>query len=394
VELVHIPQNGATDGEAFDKIVAGWHERQSRIRVAIEAPGNSTYLRLDTLLAAGTPPDANWTQGSRWLEYVVRGAYKDLTSLVQRDRSFAADKIIPKSYDDQVRYQGKSYVVPMNTASYVMYYNKELFRRAGGRAPAEGWTWDDWFAAAERLSTGSGDQRQFGATVYSNFKWNVPWLKQIQKDGWDHNIAPTKSLLDDREIVDAMRIQAEMRTRYKYAPMPADNAAFAGGRVAMDVNGDWVMASLKRAGRDDWDVAVLPKKKRIATAFYVQGNVMGTSAKHPDAVWEWLKYITTDDAQRHVVETSARMPVTPEQAQKLWVPLAKASFGVEHPEVFLKQWEYGSSYFNSDLTVRLEQEALDPGFKKVMEGQASVQDGLVETARLATEILRASRLRA
>jgi hypothetical protein len=88
------------------------------------------------------------------------------------------------------------------------------------------------------------------------------------------------------------------------------------------------------------------------------------------------------------------MPVTPEQAQKLWVPLAKASFGVGHPEVFLKQWEFGSSYFNSDLTLRLEQEALDPGFKKVMEGEAAVLDGLAETARLATELLKSSRLAA
>lgn len=311
---------------------------------------------------------------------------------MQKDRAFPADKVLLKSYDDQVKYQNKTYVLPMNTAGFVMYFNKEMFSRAGVRTPADGWTWDDWFGAAEKLTTGTGDQKQFGATVYSNYKWNVVWMKQIQKEGWDRNVAPTKSLLDDREIVDAMRRQADMRTRFQYAPLPADNASFAAGRVAMDVNGDWQMPTLKRAGRADWDVAVLPKGKRAATAFFVQGNAAAATTKQPDALWEWLKYITTEEAQRHVVETSGRTPITPELGQKLFVPVAKENFGVGHPEVFLKQWEYGSSYFNSALTARLEREVLDPGFKQVMEGQAPVVDGLAETARLATELLKSSRV--
>ena len=57
----------------------------------------------------------------------------------------------------------------------------------------------------------------------------------------------------------------------------------------------------------------------------------------------------------------------------------------------LKQWEIGTTRFSSDLTSRLEKEALDPGMKQIMEGQIAVGPGLAETTRLANEILKSSK---
>jgi multiple sugar transport system substrate-binding protein len=391
IDLRHIPQNSVKDGEAFRRAVDDFNQRQSRIRVIVEEPGDNSYVKFDTLIAAGTPPDAAWTQASQWPAYLARGALLDLTPIVQRDRSFPADRVYPKVHDDQTKFRGRIYVVPNNTGGFVTYFNKEMFDRAGVPYPKEGWTWDDYFHVAEKLTTGTGDQKQFGGTVYSNYKWNVPWTKQINKEGWDRVLAPTKCLLDDAEIVDAMRRQAELRTRFQHAPMPADNATFANGRVAMVINGEWNMWDLRQAGQVRWDMTVLPKGKRAATLLFVQGNMVSVSTKHPDEVWEWLKELTGEQAQRYVVESAGRMPITPELAQKLFVPYAKEKYGAEHPEVALKQWEIGTTYVSSDLTSRLEKEALDPGMKQIMEGQVAVAPGLAETARLANEILKSSK---
>lgn len=391
VEVRHIPQNSVKDGEAFQKAADAYNQRQSRIRVITEAPGDNVYVKFDTLIAAATPPDAVWTQASQWPAYVARGALLDLTPIVQRDRSFPADRVYPKVHDDQTKFRGKIYVVPNNTGGFVMYFNKDMFDRAGVPYPKEGWSWDDYFRVAEKLTTGSGDQKQFGATVYSNYKWNVPWTKQINKEGWDRILAPSKCLLDDSEIGDALRRQAELRLRFQYAPLPADNASFANGRVAMNINGEWNMWDLRQAGRVPWDMAVLPRARRAATLLFVQGNIVSAATKHPDQVWEWLKELTSEEAQRYVVESAGRMPITPELAQKLFVPHAREKYGAEHPEVALRQWEIGTTHFSSDLTSRLEKEALDPGMKQIMEGQIAVAPGLAEVTRLGNEILKSSK---
>ena len=188
-----------------------------------------------------------------------------------------------------------------------------------------------------------------------------------------------------------MRRQADLRLRFQYAPLPADNASFANGRVAMNINGEWNMWDLRQAGRVRWDMAVLPRNKRAATLLFVQGNMVSSATRHPDQVWEWLKELTSEGAQRHVIESAGRMPITPELAQKLFVPYAKEKYGAEHPEVALKQWEIGTTHFSSDLTSRLEREALDPGMRQIMEGQIAVAPGLAGVTRLATEILKSSK---
>src|SRR4030095_9905579 len=70
VEVRHIPQNSVKDGEAFPRAVEDFNRRQSRIRVVTEEPGDNSYVKFDTLIAAGTPPDAAWTQASQWPAYV------------------------------------------------------------------------------------------------------------------------------------------------------------------------------------------------------------------------------------------------------------------------------------------------------------------------------------
>lgn len=392
VEIRHVPQNSVKDEEAFRRIAEAFNQRQQKVRVVAEAPGDNSYVKLDTLIAGGMPPDAAWTQGSQWMRYLAQGVLLDLAPIVSKDRSFPADKIFIKAHDEQTKFRGKTYVMPLNTGGFALYFNKDLFDRAGVRYPSDGWTWDDWFRTAEKLTSSSGDQKQWGHTVYSNYKWNVPWMKQIQKEGWDRPMAPAKCQLDDPAIVDAMRRQADMRLRYQYAPMPADGTDFYKGRVAMNISGEWEMWRLRQEGRVKWDVAVLPRNKRAATLLFVQGSMVLNTTRAPDAIWTWLKELTTEDAQRQVIQASSRMPATPELAQKLFLPYAQQEFGAEHPDVFMKQWEYGTTHFSSDLTSRLEKEALDPGMKSVMEGQIGVQDGLAEITRLANEILKSSKL--
>ncbi len=49
---------------------------------------------------------------------------------------------------------GKTYAIPYRQDSWVLYYNKALFTKAGVQPPDGSWTWDDYATAAKELTTG------------------------------------------------------------------------------------------------------------------------------------------------------------------------------------------------------------------------------------------------
>jgi multiple sugar transport system substrate-binding protein len=80
----------------------------------------------------------------------------------------------------------------------------------------------------------------------------------------------------------------------------ADNA-FEKGQVAMNIDGEWRIASIAADAPKglDWGVAPLPvldSKPELYGAGYVSGNVIGVSrnSKNPEAAWQFIKYLTTN----------------------------------------------------------------------------------------------------
>ena len=53
---------------------------------------------------------------------------------------------------------GGYYGFPQGFATEIMYYNKDMFDAAGVAYPTDDWTWDDYTAAAEKLTKADGSQ--------------------------------------------------------------------------------------------------------------------------------------------------------------------------------------------------------------------------------------------
>ncbi|MGH2371411.1 MAG: extracellular solute-binding protein, partial [Chloroflexota bacterium] len=325
VTIRHIPWNATKDIQAPQDVVEIFAAKQPRITVAVEPPAANVYEKLDTLLAADQAPDTIYLQGWRWQEYAVRGAVLNLTPLLRKDRGFSASTVLTKPHLDQTTWQDGTYMIPNDTGGYVLYFNKDLFNRAGMAYPSDRWTWDDWFQAAERLTTGEGDAKIYGYEAQRPWRRNSWWIKQAGKEAWDRIVAPTKSLLDDAVVIDTIQRQVDMVHRYRYSPVPGTKEVnIYTGRTAMKVEGDWIMWRFRQDQRIPWDIAPLPKHKQRATVLLVHGSSGMAGTKHPDAAWEWLKFYTTEEAQRAHVLATGRVPITPELAKKIFLPYAES----------------------------------------------------------------------
>ena len=101
--------------------------------------------RLATDIAGGTPPDIS-VIATRWvLDYVQNNIAEPLDGYIKPEfRSrFYENLLKPGTVD------GKTYLLPILASTRALYYNKDLYQKAGVAAAPK--TWDDVRAASEKI---------------------------------------------------------------------------------------------------------------------------------------------------------------------------------------------------------------------------------------------------
>ena len=133
----------------FKTLADGFHALHPNVTVNIKEYDPANYDTLLTAdLGANSAPDII-TQKTfkQFFSYVDGGALADISDVTGK---------LPASTNakDSYTIDGKSYGVPYRQDSWVLYYNKDLFDKAGVKYPDGSWTWDDYAKAAKDLTTG------------------------------------------------------------------------------------------------------------------------------------------------------------------------------------------------------------------------------------------------
>ena len=176
-----------TDGEVMQRIVDNYNEsNQLNVEIQMERVSWDTlYQQLATSLPVGDGPDITAFATERIGEYAESGAIKPIDELYSSKKVDAAK--IPAVFNENLQYNGNYYGVPLNIASLVMYYNKDIFDKAGVEYPNENWTWTDLEDAALKLTKDIDGEHQYGFGMATNN--TIPmWPIMIWAGGGDYII--------------------------------------------------------------------------------------------------------------------------------------------------------------------------------------------------------------
>ena len=115
-------------------LIDQFHEENPDIRVDIQLiPFGQLFSTLEVRLGTGTTPDVYIVDGPLTASYAARGY------LLPLDAFFSEDELagwFPATIDSGT-YEGKLYSIPYATSSAALYFNKELFAKAGYEVPKE-----------------------------------------------------------------------------------------------------------------------------------------------------------------------------------------------------------------------------------------------------------------
>jgi multiple sugar transport system substrate-binding protein len=193
--------------------------------------------------------------------------------------------------------------LPNGFNDFVMYYNTDLFKKAGIPAPTGDWTWPQFEAIAKQLTvtpSGASSPSQYG------YAWTgteiapgvLPWIANQGGNLVSNDVCkPTANSAP----VEATYSFLEGLIKQGIAPAPpASNdliTDFENGKIAMFGAGRYVIPSMLGAGFKSFDITRYPTGSTYQTTLGASGYPILKSSQNPDLAWKFQKYAASAEVQ-------------------------------------------------------------------------------------------------
>jgi multiple sugar transport system substrate-binding protein len=116
----------------------------------ITVPFSDLYTKLLTDWSSGTNSVDAAVIAPQWMgDYISGGFLEDLSDRVTKDKDLAWDDIGPFFRDFSAKFNGKTYLIPLDGDFHMIYYRTDVFKDAGLQPPQ---TWEDYVADAKALN--------------------------------------------------------------------------------------------------------------------------------------------------------------------------------------------------------------------------------------------------
>ncbi len=245
--------------------------------------------------ATGQAPDIIAVDNPEHALFAARGAFLDLT-----DRIAASDVIDPENYFagplNSVSWDGKLFGVPKATNTIALYYNKDLYAKAGITEPPK--TWDELVEVSRKLNDPANNVYGLAfsakASEEGTFQF-LPWA-QMGGGGYDNINAPgaVKALTIWKTIMDEKLASPDTLTRGQWD----STGTFNSGNAAQVISGPWELNRMLEEAKFDWGVTLLPTETEGGTRSSAMGDfnwAIFANSKHPDEAFKALEYFASQD---------------------------------------------------------------------------------------------------
>jgi multiple sugar transport system substrate-binding protein len=310
---------GGPLGKTLDTLIAEFEQNHPGIKITGVSMGNYDALSQKIMAAvmAGDPPTMAQAY-ENWTTQLMEGnAIVCLDDFVHGPRGLSAEELAdfyPIFIEDN-SWGGKLYSFPFNKSVPALYYNKDMFKKAGLDPEHFPETWEDFVAAARTLTVDAnrdGTPEQWG-TAFPVGVWAFGCLL-YQNGGAFTDPGEKKATFNGPEGIGALQYLLDQIVTDKVAYLTTGfehQNGFLSGKVAMIQSSIASSSYMRPAIKFDMGVAPLPCNKRDAVVLAGTNVVIFAKAspEQRQAAWDFLKWFSSPEITARWADGSGYLPL-------------------------------------------------------------------------------------
>jgi multiple sugar transport system substrate-binding protein len=291
-------------------------KKKPNIKIEWVDIGNERFQKTLTLISSGSAPDILYIN-----EYVFafaeKGVLEPLDDIIAKDNEFKISDFY-ESLLEPLRWNGKLYGLPQEVSPFVIYYNKDMFNKAGVPLPADSWTREQFLDAAKKLTNETDKVYGYRHHAGGWYDQSLQWMIQDGVKLYSDDLKSTG--FDSPETLKSLNFLRDMVVTEKVSPSPASiqamgkgfDAMFRNQKVAMEAAGLWMLPQYDADKLPfDWDVVRVPVgADNQQTKAGVLNWSISKSSKVKEQAWDVLKFFVGEEAMKIVAESRMAMPAT------------------------------------------------------------------------------------
>ncbi|MFN3853026.1 MAG: ABC transporter substrate-binding protein [Phreatobacter sp.] len=356
-----------------------------------------TIVKALTAHKSGTPPVTSVLLSTDMFTLIDEDAIVPFDDFIRTDADKAWLSSFFPSFMENSQTGGKTWGIPFQRSTIVLYWNKELFREAGLDPETPPQTWAEQVAFAEKLTKRDGaTTSQWGLQIPSSgFPY---WLFQalaVQADAILMNREGNRTAFDAPGVIEALQYWVDLSRKHRVHPpgivewgtTPRD---FFERKCAMMWTTTGNLTNVRTNAKFPFGVGMLPAGKRRGSPtgggnFYLSKK---SSRAEQEAAFRFIQWITTPErAARWGIDTgyvAVRGDAFDTPAMKDYVA------GFPAAAVARDQLRYAVAELSTHENQRVTK-ALNDGLQAALNGTKTPEAAMKDAQAEAERILRAYR---
>lgn len=330
--------------------------------------------------ATGQAPDIIAVDNPEHALFASRGAFLDISDMVAASADVKPENYFPGPLAS-VTWDGKLFGVPKATNTIALYYNKDLYAKAGITAPPA--TWDELVETARKLNDPANNVYGLAFSAKGNEEGTfqfLPWA-QMAGGGYDNINVPgaVQALEIWKVLLDEKLASPDTLTRGQWD----STGTFNSGNAAMVISGPWELNRMVEEAKFDWGVALLPVPEEGAPRSSAMGDfnwAIFSTSKYPAEAFKFIEYAASQD--NRLFPEWGQLPARSDiELPETGVALKDAAL-----KVFLEQLQYAQPRGPHPEWPKISK-AIQDAFQAALTGQATPQAALDQAATTIKGIL-------
>jgi sn-glycerol 3-phosphate transport system substrate-binding protein len=390
----------AVGGKAADTIQALTDEYAAahpdvKIDAVYAGSYQDTITKTLTAAKGGTPPQLSVILSVDMFTLIEEDAIIPFDGLAKTDEDKAWLTSFYPAFMANSMTGGKTYGIPFQRSTPVLYWNKEAFKDAGLDPNTPPATWEEMVEFGKKLTKtdSNGNVTQWGVRIPSSgFPY---WLFQgltTQNDVILANDAGNKTNFDDPKVAEALQFLVDLSVKHKVmqpgiVEWGSTPKAFFEGQAAMIWTTTGNLTNVRDNAPFDFGVAMLPANKRRGAPtgggnFYIFKD---STDEQKAASFDFIKWITApEQAAKWTIATGYVAP-----RADTWETPAMKDYVAGFPQALVArdQLEYAvaelATYQNQRITT-----IFNDALEAAITGTKTPADALKEAQAQAEAILK------